>query len=538
MVAALTSPPRPWSGIAVISTDAVTSPPRITEKTVSMRASRTFASVARGVRPLLQRRARVQEQVVGDDSRADQREHHEQPGRAECAAPGPPRPAPAGWGQSARPRRRTPRSSSRPDRSGRSGWSCTCRTAAAPRRVAPISSYPDVGMQSGEEVEARARRRAGCRPGTPRCPAGCRPPRAASACAGDPGVAMLARDRLSEARAVRRGRPGPPCPGARWWPPPQRRSSRGGPRRSSAPAVLAVTMVPGPMKAAETSNPGPSLELGHARDCPGGRRALARAGRRFIAAPNAARGRLLRVYPVVQQPVRSAQEVQLHGQPSHCPRSRPAVSARADGDSGRGATGRAYGVPKRTTSWIAKACRSFVERAEDYVEEQRLRTPRGVYAFADMEFRPMGEWNDGPIYIFILTTDGEIHFHGASMAREGTEPVQRSPDNNGVQFTKRSHRRRRPWAAGSSITCSTIRTSRVTRKTARPRWATPKELNFDDGKFVIGSGFYPATDVPVAPPLAYLILAALLDRRRVPAHAGGGSPPAAPRPASTGFVVS
>ena len=38
------------------------------------------------------------------------------------------------------------------------------------------------------------------------------------------------------------------------------------------------------------------------------------------------------------------------------------------------------------------------------------------------------------------------------------------------------------------------------------------ELTFedDDRKLVIGSGFYPASDVPVAPPLAYLILAALL----------------------------
>lgn len=154
-----------------------------------------------------------------------------------------------------------------------------------------------------------------------------------------------------------------------------------------------------------------------------------------------------------------------------------------------------------------ESLQAFVERAEDYVEDNVSDTA-GVYAFADMEFRPMGEWNDGPIYIFILTTDGEIHFHGASMAREGTN-LYDEVDNNGVQFTKDLIDQA---AMGGGFVDYLFDNPDVEgdEEDGSPKVGYAKELNFDDGKFVIGSGFYPATDVPVAPPLAYLILAALL----------------------------
>ena len=77
---------------------------------------------------------------------------------------------------------------------------------------------------------------------------------------------------------------------------------------------------------------------------------------------------------------------------------------------------------------------AFVQRARAAVEDN-VNLHDDAYAFADMEFRPMGEWNDGPIYIFFLTTEGVIHFHGASMSREGTD-IYDEVDNNGVQFTK------------------------------------------------------------------------------------------------------
>ena len=154
-----------------------------------------------------------------------------------------------------------------------------------------------------------------------------------------------------------------------------------------------------------------------------------------------------------------------------------------------------------------ESLQAFVERAEAEVEENVSDT-EGVYDFADMEFRPMGEWHDGPIYIFILTTDGEIHFHGASMAREGTNLYDRV-DSNGVQFTKDLIDEA---AMGGGFVEYLFDNPDVAgdEEDGSPKVGYAKELNFDDGKFVIGSGFYPATDTPFAPPLAYLILAALL----------------------------
>ena len=151
--------------------------------------------------------------------------------------------------------------------------------------------------------------------------------------------------------------------------------------------------------------------------------------------------------------------------------------------------------------------RAFVERAEAEVEEN-VNDTDGVYAFADMEFRPMGEWNDGPIYIFILTTEGVIHFHGASVSREGTD-IYDEVDNNGVQFTKELVD---TAAMGGGFVDYLFDNPDVEgdEEDGSPKVGYAKELNLDDGKFVIGSGFYPATPAPFAPPLAYLILTLLL----------------------------
>ena len=150
---------------------------------------------------------------------------------------------------------------------------------------------------------------------------------------------------------------------------------------------------------------------------------------------------------------------------------------------------------------------AFVERAEAEVEEN-VSDSMGVYDFADMEFRPMGEWNDGPIYIFILTTEGVIHFHGASMDREGTD-IYDEVDNNGVQFTKELVD---AAAMGGGFVDYLFDNPDVEgdEEDGSPKVGYAKELNFDDDKFVIGSGFYPATPAPFAPPLAYLILTLLL----------------------------
>ena len=151
--------------------------------------------------------------------------------------------------------------------------------------------------------------------------------------------------------------------------------------------------------------------------------------------------------------------------------------------------------------------REFVQRARAEVEAN-VSSHDDVYDFADMTFRPMGEWRDGPIYIFILTTEGEIHFHGASMAREGTD-LYDVVDSNGVQFTKDLIDRA---AEGGGFVEYLFDNPDVEgdEEEGSPKVGYAEELNFNDGTLVIGSGFYPATSTPFAPPLAYLILAALL----------------------------
>ena len=150
---------------------------------------------------------------------------------------------------------------------------------------------------------------------------------------------------------------------------------------------------------------------------------------------------------------------------------------------------------------------AFVQRARAAVEDN-VNLHDDAYAFADMEFRPMGEWNDGPIYIFFLTTEGVIHFHGASMSREGTD-IYDEVDNNGVQFTKELVD---AAAMGGGFVDYLFDNPDVMgdEEDGSPKVGYAEELIFDDGKLVIGSGFYPATPAPFAPPLAYLILTLLL----------------------------
>ena len=153
---------------------------------------------------------------------------------------------------------------------------------------------------------------------------------------------------------------------------------------------------------------------------------------------------------------------------------------------------------------------AFVKRAKAEVEEH-VSDNVVVYGFADMTFRPMGEWHDGPIYIFILETSGVIHFHGASQDREGTD-LYDEVDSNGVQFTKDLIDQA---AMGGGFVEYLFDNPEVMgdEDEGSPKVGYAEELTFEDEEteYVIGSGYYPpATDVPVAPPLAYLILAALL----------------------------
>ena len=153
--------------------------------------------------------------------------------------------------------------------------------------------------------------------------------------------------------------------------------------------------------------------------------------------------------------------------------------------------------------------KAFVKRARAEVEAN-VSDYGGVYSFADMQFRPMGEWHDGPIYVFILTTEHVIHFHGASMDREGTD-LSDTQDQNGTYYGRELVD---AAAMGGDFVEYLFDNPDVMgdEDEGSLKVGYTEELTFedDDRKLVIGSGFYPATETPVAPPLAYLILAALL----------------------------
>ena len=158
-----------------------------------------------------------------------------------------------------------------------------------------------------------------------------------------------------------------------------------------------------------------------------------------------------------------------------------------------------------------ESLKMFVERAKAEVEEH-VSSADGVYGFADMEFRPRGEWHEGPIYLFILRGNGFNHFHAANMALEGQD-LSDNEDLNGVKYTQ------------ELLSAARMGGDFVEYYFDNPDVMGDEEegslkvgytllLDYDDQELIIGSGIYPATPTPVAPPLAYLILAALL--------AGGG----------------
>ena len=150
---------------------------------------------------------------------------------------------------------------------------------------------------------------------------------------------------------------------------------------------------------------------------------------------------------------------------------------------------------------------AFVQRARAEVEEN-VSDYEDLYDFADMQFRPMGEWHDGPIYIFIIATDGIVDFHAANMSLEGTS-LWDSEDLNGVKYTQELIA---AAEGGGGFVEYLFDNPDVEgdEEDGSPKVGYAELLTFGDKSLMIGSGFYPATNTPLAPPLAYLILAALL----------------------------
>ena len=120
----------------------------------------------------------------------------------------------------------------------------------------------------------------------------------------------------------------------------------------------------------------------------------------------------------------------------------------------------------------------------------------------------MGEWHDGPMYICLIATDGIVHFHGANMSLEETS-LWDSEDLNGVKYTQELIA---AAEMGGGFVEYLFDNPDVEgdEQDGSPKVGYAELLTFGENSLMIGSGFYPATNTPVAPPLAWLILAALL----------------------------
>ena len=149
----------------------------------------------------------------------------------------------------------------------------------------------------------------------------------------------------------------------------------------------------------------------------------------------------------------------------------------------------------------------FVQRAKTAVD-QAASDAAGAYDFADMAFRPQGDWNQGSIYIFILKTNGVAFFHGASMDLEGVSFWDRA-DRNGVLYAQALIR---AAEAGGGFVEYVFDNPDVMgdEEAGSPKVSYAALLTFEDENLVIGSGFYPAMPTPFAPPIGYVVLTLLL----------------------------
>ena len=151
--------------------------------------------------------------------------------------------------------------------------------------------------------------------------------------------------------------------------------------------------------------------------------------------------------------------------------------------------------------------RAFVDRAAD-LSEAEVSDADDAYAFFDRTFRPEGAWRQGPIYLYVFETDGVNVFHGGNKTIEG-QNVWEWEDKNGVKYTQELLREA---AGGGGFVEYYFDNPNVTgdeeEGSLKVGYAT--ELDLGGTTLVIGSGFYPADAVPIAPPLAQLLLALLL----------------------------
>ena len=156
--------------------------------------------------------------------------------------------------------------------------------------------------------------------------------------------------------------------------------------------------------------------------------------------------------------------------------------------------------------------RAFVERAQARAEALAAgaTTELEAYRILDAEFRPMGEWHQGPIYLFALLAEGPNRgtnvFSAAHPALQG-QNLWDNEDKNGILYVQELIAK-----AGTDFVEYHFDNPDVIgdedEGSLKVGWS--EALTVADQKLIMGSGFYPATAVPIFPPLALLVLALLL----------------------------
>lgn len=155
--------------------------------------------------------------------------------------------------------------------------------------------------------------------------------------------------------------------------------------------------------------------------------------------------------------------------------------------------------------------RAFVERARVHAEASLSgATEEEAYEFFDKEFRPEGEWRQGPIYTGVMLAEGSDRgtsfFHAVAPELE-TQNLWDLQDKNGVYIVRELIAK-----AGTDFVEYYYDNPDVVgdedEGSLKVAWA--EELMIEGRKFTIGSGFYPVPAVPILPPQLTVLLLAFL----------------------------
>ena len=160
--------------------------------------------------------------------------------------------------------------------------------------------------------------------------------------------------------------------------------------------------------------------------------------------------------------------------------------------------------------------RAFVERANAHSKAAVSNaTDQGAFGFFDREFRHVGPWRHGSIYLAVLDAEGadrgRFLFHATRSDLEG-ENVWDFEDKNGVLVTQEFVAK-----AGRDFVEYYFDDPSVVgdEEEGSFKIGYADNLEIRGHRYLIISGYYPATSIAIAPPLVLLLQAA-------PLAAGGG----------------